>query len=169
MSQSLHPVPEDVCPHRLAELVARHEGKGGALIPILQDIQEWLGYLPASVLQHLSDRLSIPYSEIAGVVSFYSYFTTVPRGEHTARVCLGTACYVRGGKNLLQALSDHLGVDVGDTTSDGSFTLEVGRCFGACGLAPVLVVDEHVHQQVKPTRAAELLEAYRDGEEEHEM
>jgi len=148
----------------LDAIISRHVEERGALIPILQDVQEWLGYLPAEALHHISDSLNIPYSEVAGVVSFYSFFSTQPRGRHTVRACLGTACYVRGGKQLVERLGDHLGVGVGDTTADGEFTLEIGRCFGACGLAPVVVIDEDVHQQVKPARAADLLDQYRDQE-----
>jgi NADH:ubiquinone oxidoreductase subunit E len=94
------------------------------------------------------------------VVSFYSFFTTVPRGKHLVRACLGTACYVRGGKEVLQALKSHLGIEVGETTSDRQFSLDVGRCFGACGLAPVIMVDDDVHQSVKPAKLAKILEAY---------
>jgi NADH:ubiquinone oxidoreductase subunit E len=97
------------------------------------------------------------------VVGFYSFFSTVPRGKHLVRVCLGTACYVRGGKDVLQSLKDNLGIDVGDTTADRNFSLDVGRCFGACGLAPVIMVDDDVHQRVKPSKIAALLAQYREG------
>ncbi|MFO7780930.1 MAG: NADH-quinone oxidoreductase subunit NuoE, partial [Spirochaetia bacterium] len=143
-------------------IINMHQDEAGALIPVLQEVQESVGYLPEEALVHISSRLGIPYSEVAGVVSFYSFFTTVPRGRHTVRACLGTACYVRGGKEVLESLKRHLGIDVGETTEDRMFSLEVGRCFGACGLAPVVVVDETVHQQVKPSRVAELLEPYRE-------
>lgn len=133
----------------------------GALIPILQRAQELIGYLPKPVLKHISVRLGIPYSEVAGVVTFYSFFSTVPRGDHVIRVCLGTACYVRGGKEVLAAFQSELGIDVGETTEDRLFSLEVGRCFGACGLAPVVMIDEEVHQRVKPSKVRELLASYR--------
>jgi NADH:ubiquinone oxidoreductase subunit E len=97
------------------------------------------------------------------VVGFYSFFTTVPRGEHLVRVCLGTACYVRGGKKVLEAVKKSLDIDVGQTTPDRKFSLEVARCFGACGLAPVLTVDEDIHQRVKAARVQELLDGYRNG------
>lgn len=137
----------------------------GCLIPILQRAQQLFGYLPEKVLKHVSRTLRIPYSEVAGVVTFYSYFSTVPRGKHVVRVCLGTACYVRGGKEVLQAFTEALGIEVGQTTSDRLFSLEVGRCFGACGLAPVVMVDDDVHQRVKPARVRELLSAYIDSAE----
>ncbi len=132
----------------------------GSLIPILQKAQQLFGYLPEDALKHVSRTLRIPYSEVAGVVTFYSYFSTVPRGKHVVRVCLGTACYVRGGKEVLQAFTDLLSIGVGETTEDRLFSLEVGRCFGACGLAPVVMVDDDVHQRVKPSKVRELLSEY---------
>jgi len=163
MPADVQPAHPDFTTDQIDSIIAAHESEAGALIPVLQDVQESVGYLPESALIHVSRRLAIPYSEVAGVVSFYSFFSTTPRGRHTVRACLGTACYVRGGKEVLEALKRHLGIDVGETTADRMFSLEVGRCFGACGLAPVVVVDETVHQQVKPSRIAELLEPY--GEE----
>ena len=109
--------------------------------------------------------LDKPYSEVAGVVGFYSFFTTVPRGKHLVRVCLGTACYVRGGKQVLASLRDLLRIEVGETTPDRQFSLDVGRCFGACGLAPVIMIDNDVHQRVKPTRLARILDNYRQASE----
>jgi NADH:ubiquinone oxidoreductase subunit E len=136
----------------------------GALIPVLQIAQRLFGYLPESALRKIALALDKPYSEVAGVVSFYSFFTTVPRGKHLVRVCLGTACYVRGGKPVLSALKSTLGIEVGETTADRFFSLDVGRCFGACGLAPVIMIDDDVHQRVKPGQVAKILEHYRrDG------
>lgn len=97
---------------------------------------------------------------MAGVVSFYSFFSTVPRGKYLVRACLGTACYVRGGKEVLDALRKELGIEVGQTTEDRLFSLDVGRCFGACGLAPVIMVNDDVHQRVKPCKIGKILEAY---------
>ena len=133
----------------------------GALIPVLQITQAMFGYLPEPALKKISASLGKPYSEVTGVLSFYSFFSTVPRGKHLVRVCLGTACYVRGGKEVLAALKAALGVEVGETTSDRMFSLDVGRCFGACGLAPVIMVDQDVHQRVKPAKVAKLLDRYR--------
>ena len=146
----------------LDRIIDAHQNEPGGLIPVLQEAQELIGYLPEEALKHVALRLSVPYSEVAGVVSFYSFFVTVPRGQHTVRTCLGTACYVRGGKEVLQALKRELGIEVGGTTEDRMFSLEVGRCFGACGLAPVVVIDEDVHQQVKPSRIPDLLAPYRE-------
>lgn len=135
----------------------------GALIPILQEIQETFGYLPEVAIRRVSKALNIPFSEVAGVIGFYSFFSTIPRGKHTVRVCLGTACYVRGGKDVLLGLQDHLKIGVGETTADRMFTLEVGRCFGACGLAPVIMIDEDVHQRVKPSKIADILSSYTEA------
>jgi len=133
----------------------------GALIPVLQIAQSIFGYLPETALKRIATALNKPYSEVAGVVGFYSFFTTVPRGRHLVRVCLGTACYVRGGKQVLSGLKDALRIEVGETSSDRLFSLDVGRCFGACGMAPVIMIDDDVHQRVKPTQLAKILDQYR--------
>jgi NADH:ubiquinone oxidoreductase subunit E len=146
---------------QLDEVLKEYQDMPGALIPVLQIAQAMFGYLPETALKKISTALKKPFSEVAGVVSFYSFFTTVPRGKHLVRVCLGTACYVRGGKPVLAALRSALGVEVGETTSDRMFSLDVGRCFGACGLAPVIMIDQDVHQRVKPSRVAKLLDRYR--------
>ncbi|TFG59798.1 MAG: NAD(P)H-dependent oxidoreductase subunit E, partial [Spirochaetales bacterium] len=110
--------------------------------------------------KRISMKLHIPYSEVTGVVSFYSYFSTVPRGKNVVRVCMGTACYVRGGKEVLNAMKKQLGIEVGGTTEDRNFSLEVGRCFGACGLSPVVLVNDDVHQRVKPAKIRDILQPY---------
>jgi len=129
---------------------------------VLQIAQGIFGYLPEAVLKRIAVGLDKPFSEVAGVVGFYSFFSTQPRGRHLIRVCLGTACYVRGGKQVLDALKARLGCDVGETTADRNFTLEVARCFGACGLAPAVMIDDDVHQRVKPARLQAILDSYVD-------
>jgi len=145
---------------RLEEVLEEYQDKSGNLIPILQIAQGIFGYLPENVLKRIALALDKSYSEVAGVVGFYSFFSTVPRGKHLIRVCLGTACYVRGGK-LVEALKQELGIDVGGTTEDRLFSLEVARCFGACGLAPTIMIGEEVRQRVKPARIRAILEEYR--------
>ena len=145
-----------------------YKNTDGALIPVLQIAQKMFGYLPEVVLKKISLRLDKSYSEVAGVVSFYSFFSTVPRGKYLVRVCLGTACYVRGGKEVLEAIRKELGIDVGQTTEDRLFSLDIGRCFGACGLAPVIMINDDVHQRVKPVKVAELLDTYRNKNSEPE-
>lgn len=149
---------------RVDEIISDYKDKPGALIPVLQMSQAIFGYLPENVLKRISLGLEKPYSEVAGVVSFYSFFSTVPRGKHMIRVCLGTACYVRGGKQVLEAIKQRLGIDVGGTTKDRMFSLDVARCFGACGLAPAIMIDDDVHQRVKPTRIQSVLDQYRQKE-----
>ena len=147
------------------DVLQQYAGQPGALIPVLQIAQRMFGYLPEAALRRVATVLKKPYSEVAGVVGFYSYFSTVPRGKHLIQVCLGTACYVRGGKEVLAALKDALRIEVGETTADRNFSLDVGRCFGACGLAPVLMIDDDVHQRVRPARIARILDQYRNTED----
>ena len=154
-------VTESELMKRLDDVLEEYGSKKGALIPVLQIAQTMFGYLPEAALKRISLVLNKPYSEVAGVVGFYSFFSTVPRGKYLVRVCLGTACYVRGGKEVLSALQNHLGIDVGETTEDRLFSLEIGRCFGACGLAPVIMVNDTVHQRVKPARVGEIIGLYR--------
>lgn len=148
---------------RLDAVLEDYRDTPGALIPVLQITQSIFGYLPEPALKKIAGALGKSFSEVAGVVGFYSFFTTQPRGKHLVRVCLGTACYVRGGKDVLDALKGALKVDVGGTTEDRDFSLDVGRCFGACGLAPVVVVDDDVHQGVRPTQIAKILDQYREN------
>jgi NADH:ubiquinone oxidoreductase subunit E len=149
---------------RLDAVLAEYRNKPGALIPVLQIAQGIFGYLPESAIKKISLGLNKSYSEVAGVVSFYSFFSTAPRGKNLVRVCLGTACYVRGGKRVLDSLKHKLGIDVGETTEDRLFTLEVARCFGACGLAPAIMINDDVHHRVKPSKMEIVLSKYRNGQ-----
>jgi NADH:ubiquinone oxidoreductase subunit E len=155
---------EDEMLTRLDAILAGYTNTAGALIPVLQTAQKMFGYLPEPVLKRIGVKLNKPYSEVAGVVSFYSFFSTVPRGKYLVRVCLGTACYVRGSKEVLEAIRKDLQIDVGQTTQDRLFSLDVGRCFGACGLAPVIMVNDTVHQRVKPSKVGEIINTYRSAE-----
>jgi len=148
---------------QLDDVLKEYATTPGALIPVLQIAQAMFGYLPEEAIKKIASALDKPYSEVAGVVGFYSYFTTVPRGKHLVRVCLGTACYVRGGKQVLSTLKELLRIEVGETSADRLFSLDVGRCFGACGLAPVIMIDDDVHQRVKPARLAKILDQYREN------
>ncbi|MGI5940366.1 MAG: NAD(P)H-dependent oxidoreductase subunit E [Thermoleophilia bacterium] len=150
---------------RVDQVIEQYKDKPGALIPVLQLTQAIFGYLPEVALKHVALGLKKPYSEVAGVVGFYSFFSTVPRGKHVIRVCLGTACYVRGGLEVLEAIKDELGIDVGETTEDRRFSLTVARCFGACGLAPAVSIDDDVHRRVRAARVGQILSQYYDQEE----
>jgi len=146
---------------RLDAVLEEYRDQPGALIPVLQEAQGIFGYLPEVAIRRVARELGKSYSEVAGVVGFYSFFSTAPRGRFLVRVCMGTACYVRGGKQVLAAVKLALGVDVGETTPDGLFSLGVARCFGACGLAPVLTINNDVHQRVKPNKVKDILDQYR--------
>jgi NADH:ubiquinone oxidoreductase subunit E len=145
---------------KLDAIIAKHRGKPGGLIPVLEEAQVALEYLPVSVQKKVAKGLNLPFSRVYGVVTFYSFFTMKPRGRHTVRVCLGTACYVRGGKALAEALRKEFGIEEGETTPDRRFTFESVRCLGACGLGPVVVVDEDVHGRMKPSKLKDVLSQY---------
>jgi NADH:ubiquinone oxidoreductase subunit E len=145
---------------KLDAIIAQYKGKPGNLIQVLEEAQRILEYLPASAQQYIALQLNIPVSKVFGVVTFYSFFTMKPRGRNVIRVCLGTACYVRGGKVLAESIQKMFGLSEGDTTDDRRFTYESVRCLGACGLGPVVVVNEDVHGRVKPSKVKELLEQY---------
>ncbi len=144
----------------LDAIIKRYKNKPGSLIPVLQEAQEMIGYLPPVVQKHIAKGLRIPVSEVHGVVSFYSFFTMKPKGKHNIRVCLGTACYVKGAEEIVKKISDGLKIDVGGITSDRKFSLETVRCLGACGLAPVVVIDKDTHGAVNPVKAMDLLKEY---------
>lgn len=144
--------------HELGDLIDRYyAGKSGCLIQVLHAAQGIYGYLPIELQRYVADKLKLPLSQVSGVVSFYSFFSTKPRGRHTVRVCLGTACYVRGGKKLVDHLLKTLKIEIGDTTQDGRFTFEIARCIGACGLAPAIMIDDVVYKQMSPNKLDALL------------
>lgn len=131
-----------------------------SLIEILHAVQEEVGYLPQPVQEYVADKLRLPAGTVEGVVSFYSFFTTVPRGRHIIKVCQGTACYVRGGRRVLEAVEKHCGCGVGETSADMRYSLDVVRCIGACGLAPVMTIGNDIYERMKPSKVAEILEKY---------
>jgi NADH-quinone oxidoreductase subunit E/NADP-reducing hydrogenase subunit HndA len=145
---------------KIDEIIERYRSKEGTLIPVLKETQEVTGYLPLEVQHHIAQRMKLDPSQVFGVVTFYSLFTMTPRGRHVARVCMGTACYVRGGQAILDLMKKEFAIDVNQTTPDLRFTLEVISCPGTCGLAPVLCVDEDVHGVPEPARALEIIKDY---------
>jgi NADH:ubiquinone oxidoreductase subunit E len=145
---------------RIAEVIEEYKDREGSLIQILHMAQGIYGHLPLKLQQFIAEKLGKPLSEVSGVVSFYSFFTTQPRGQNTIRVCLGTACYVRGGKKIIDKLQELLGIEVGGTTDDGKFSLEVMRCIGACGLAPAMTINDRVYKQVNPDKLLSIIEKY---------
>lgn len=144
----------------LDEVIEKHRNREGSLIQVLHAAQGIFGYLPLEVQKRIADGLGKHLSEVSGVVTFYSFFSTTPRGKHTIRVCLGTACYVRGGKKLVEKLEELLDIPVGGVTVDKMFSFEVARCIGACGLAPAMMIDDTVYKNVDPDKLEAILETY---------
>ena len=135
--------------------------KPGEVINVLHKVQGEYGYLPAEIQELVAKELGIPVSRVYGIVSFYSFFTMTPKGEHPISVCLGTACYVRGAEKVLDELKRQLGIGVGEVTPDGKFSLTCLRCVGACGLAPVIEVGEKVYGRMTPDRVKDVLAEYK--------
>lgn len=142
---------------RVTAIIDEFKEQNGSLIQILHLVQGAYGYLPLHIQKLIAERMDIPLSEVNGVTTFYSFFSDKPRGEYSIRVCLGTACYVRGGAKILKRFSEILGIGVGETTHDQKFTLEVMRCMGACGLAPAVMINDTVLRQVNPDRLHKVL------------
>ena len=126
-------------------LLKKHKQKKDSLIKILEEVQSKYGYIPAASQEEISNYLDIPMAEIHGVITFYSRFTLIPKGEYNVSVCLGTACFVKGSKDILEAAKKKLGINEGETTQDGKFSLDNTRCVGACGLAPVFTINNEVY------------------------
>lgn len=140
------------------EVIERNKVKSGALIPTLQQVQDILGYLPPNVLRVIAKEFNIPVSEAHSVVSFYSFFSMKPKGKNNVKVCMGTACYVKRATEILDKLKGLLGVEEGEVTKDKRFSLETVRCLGACGLAPVLVVNKDVYGRINPVKVSEVID-----------
>ncbi len=144
----------------LDRIIEKYSDQPGKLIPVLHEVQEEIGYLSLAVQQYLAERLKLPLSKIYGVVSFYSFFNTEPRGQHIIGVCMGTACYVKGAGKILEKLKSELAIEMGQTSADQRFTLTITRCLGTCSMAPVLMIDEQLYGKVKTTEVAGILNRY---------
>lgn len=147
---------------KLQAVIEKHRNTDGALIPVLHEAQEIYGYLPKEVQQKISDGLNIPMSEIYGVITFYTQFSIYPKGKYQISVCLGTACYVKGSGNIIDKIKQKIGIDVGQCTDDGKFSLDATRCIGACGLAPVLTVNDEVYGRLTVDDVDGILAKYMD-------
>lgn len=145
----------------LNESIETHLEKPGPLMPVLQDAQKIFGCVPLRIQKIIAEKLDMSVAKINGVVTFYSQFSLEPKGKNIISVCMGTACYVRGGKGILDTFSDELGIDVGETTKDGQFTIEDTRCLGACGLAPVFTVNGKVYGNGTVQKAKEVIKKLR--------
>lgn len=144
----------------LAELLAPYRGERGALIPVLQRVQGEFGYISEDAVSEIGHVLALSQSEVYGVATFYAQFRFTRPGEHTIKICQGTACHVRGGARILDTVERELGVKPGETTADYKFSLERVACFGCCALSPVMVVDNTVHSRMTPTKAKQVLTSY---------
>lgn len=146
----------------IKEIAKSFGNKGGEVINVLHQVQGKFGYLPAEVQEVVAQELNIPVSRVYGIVSFYSFFTMEPKGKHPIDVCLGTACYVRGAEKVLDAFKRELNVEIGKCTADGKFSLNTLRCVGACGLAPVAMINEKVYGRLTPDMVPGILAEYKD-------
>jgi NADH-quinone oxidoreductase subunit E len=133
-----------------------------SLIQVLHGTQERVGYLPEGVLKYIAERLNVPLSKVYGVVTFYNFFKTKKDAEHIIMVCMGTACYVKGGEAIVKMMEDYLRIKVGGKTKDGKFSLKIVRCLGACGLAPVVSIDGNVYGKLTPEKVVEILNKYNE-------
>ncbi len=145
---------------KLLEVIAKNKDLPGALLPVLHEAQEIYGYLPIEVQQMVADGLNLSLSEVYGVATFYSRFSLTPKGKHQISVCLGTACYVKGSDKVLEEVEKMLGIKSGECTPDGLFSIDSCRCVGACGLAPVMMIDEEVYGKLTPAEVHKILENY---------
>lgn len=144
----------------LEAYIAEQKDVKGALIPVMQKAQELFGYLSFETMQLISDRLDVPVSEIYGVATFYALFSLTPKGEYVISVCTGTACYVKGAAAVLDEVKNQLGIDSGETTPDGKFSIQDTRCLGCCGLAPVMVINNDVYGRLEPADIKDILAKY---------
>jgi len=135
---------------KVDEIISRNKNKKGALIPVLHDIQNELGFLPLEAQKKVAKELNIPEKDVYGVATFYSFFSLTPRGKNDIRVCLGTACFVKGGKKIAEKIEREFGIKPGETTADRKYSLQVNRCLGACGIGPVVVINDKIHKKVSP-------------------
>ena len=151
-----------------AQILKDHNYDSARLIPILQKVQDAFSYLPEDIMRFIANELNISPARVYGVATFFAHFATTPKGKHIVRVCNGTACHVKGSASIIGMVREKLKLKDGqDTTEDGLFTLECVSCLGACGLAPVMVMDETVHGQITPEKAAQIIDEIRKQETEH--
>ncbi len=146
---------------QLEEAIAKHKGERGAVMPVLQEAMNIFGYVPKDVQEKIAEGLGVTLAEVFGVSTFYSQFSLEPKGEYVIDVCLGTACYVKGSQKIIDKLAEELKIEPGHTTPDGKFTLNATRCLGACGLAPVMMINGEVYGRLTPDQIPAILDKYR--------
>jgi len=159
MDQGADPITREMYA-KIDEVIAQYRNKPGSLITVLQQSQDVCGYLPHSVQRYIAKELRLSPSEVFGVATFYSFFSLVPRGKHVIRVCLGTACYVKGSQAIIDKLKDALDVDLGEVTRDRKYSVEAVRCLGACGQAPVMVVGRDTYGDVAEATVMDIIKKY---------
>jgi NADH:ubiquinone oxidoreductase subunit E len=163
MAQTVHDNPKNdpvAVPEQKAlidRILAENKDLPGAVMVVLNELQAQIGFVSPAMQAYVAQQMRVPLQQVHGVVSFYSFFTTMPRGKHTVKFCMGTACYVGGMPQLIEKAKSVFGCDVGETTADGMATLEVCRCVGACSQAPVIVIDEELHGRVRPNKLPQIL------------
>jgi NADH:ubiquinone oxidoreductase subunit E len=145
---------------KVDELIAKYKGQPASLIQVLHQVQLLFGYLPADIQVKVANGLKVPLADVHGVATFYAFFSLYPKGEYTISVCKGTACYVRGSAKVLERIEKELNIKAGQTTPDGKYSLQIVRCLGACGLGPVMTINEDVHARLKADKVPEILRAY---------
>lgn len=158
-----HPQHPDITEEMWAqidEVISAHRQLPGSVIAVLRKCQNVVGYLPVELMDHISDGLNIPRSDVFGVASFYALFSMTPKGRHMVKVCMGTACYVKGIKEVLNRIGNTFELEEGGTTEDRRFSLEAVRCLGACGLAPVMVIDADTYGDVSADKVIDILQRY---------
>lgn len=146
---------------QLMAVIAEHKGQEGAVIPVLHKAQDIYGYLPIEVQEMISEGLDVPLAEIYGIVTFYTQFSINPKGKYCIGICMGTACYVKGSGDILEKVKEILGIEVGECTPDGLFSIDATRCIGACGLAPVLTVNDDVYGRLVVDDIEDIINKYR--------
>lgn len=146
--------------NQIRDMLKKYEGQRDTLLQALQEAQGIMGYLPIEVQKIVAEKLGITLSEVYSTITFYSFFNLKPRGKYQIRVCLGTACYVRGAEKILDRLKTELGIEVGDTTDDLKFSLDGCRCIGACGLAPAIIINDEVYGRLTPDKVPDVLKKF---------
>jgi len=139
------------------DIISRFDKSRSSLIPVLQKIQDSIGFLPLDVQRKVAEGIGVPEKDVYGVVTFYSFFTMVPRGKYNIRVCMGTACFVKGGKQIAENIIKGLQIEPGQTTPDRNYSLQVNRCVGACGIAPVIIINDKVYKKVDPDTVMDIV------------
>lgn len=148
--------------NKIDEIINDHVGQKGAVIPVLQKIQKEIGFIPIDIQKKVAKTLKMPEKDVYGIATFYSYFSMVPRGKNNIKVCMGTACFVKGAKKIVDAIAKELKIQPGQTTPDRQYSLQVTRCIGTCGLAPVILINEKIYRKVDPKDTVDIVYAHKE-------